>query len=192
MIALGATGSYGRGIGLITPGSGRVGSQWHTWIPLCLKGYSMTWIGSPVAPLFWVAKLATTAFGEAFSDFVLFDDYIGQHWAILIGLGVLIACLIACFATKRHTPVASCSKMFHRILSTMQFGAGPAGDDVRTPRITLRAGQLPRLAIVNLVDIGSPQCPGRTAATGHNAHESRERPPETADSRRHYSIVQQS
>ena len=73
---------------------------------------SLTPVGRPgramkipeATPLFWVAKLATTAFGEAFSDFIFFDDYIGQHRAILIGLGVLIACLIGQFATKRYIP----------------------------------------------------------------------------------------
>ncbi len=35
-------------------------------------------------PSFWGAKLATTAFGEAFSDFIFFNDYIGQHPAILM------------------------------------------------------------------------------------------------------------
>src|SRR5947209_2620631 len=32
-------------------------------------------------PSFWAGKLATTAFGEALSDFVFFNDYIGQHRA---------------------------------------------------------------------------------------------------------------
>jgi uncharacterized membrane-anchored protein len=56
-------------------------------------------------PSFWGAKLATTAFGEAFSDFVFFNDYIGQHPAILMGLGLLVVCLIAQFATKRYVPL---------------------------------------------------------------------------------------
>ena len=55
--------------------------------------------------MFWVTKLATTAFGEAFSDFVFFNDYIGQHLAVLLGLGLLVACLIAQFATRRYVPV---------------------------------------------------------------------------------------
>ena len=87
-------------------------------------GFLMTQTGSPVeatslafearphssmkvpeaTPLFWVAKLTTTAFGEAFSDFVFFNDYIGQYRAILIGLAFLIACLIGQFATKRYLP----------------------------------------------------------------------------------------
>lgn len=53
---------------------------------------------------FWIAKLATTAFGEAFSDFVFFNDYIGQHLAILLGLGFLALCLIAQFAVRRYIP----------------------------------------------------------------------------------------
>jgi uncharacterized membrane-anchored protein len=53
-------------------------------------------------PMFWLAKLTTTAFGEAFSDFVFFNDYLGQHRAILIGLGFLVVCLIGQFATKRY------------------------------------------------------------------------------------------
>ncbi len=54
---------------------------------------------------FWIAKLATTAFGEAFSDFIFFNDYIGQHVAILLGLGFLTLCLLAQFATRRYVPV---------------------------------------------------------------------------------------
>jgi uncharacterized membrane-anchored protein len=55
---------------------------------------------------FWIAKLATTAFGEAFSDFVFFNDYIGQHPAILMGLGLLAVCLVIQFTRKRYVPVA--------------------------------------------------------------------------------------
>jgi uncharacterized membrane-anchored protein len=51
---------------------------------------------------FWIAKLATTAFGEAFSDFVFFNDYIGQHLAILLGLGLLLVCLAIQFGTRRY------------------------------------------------------------------------------------------
>src|ERR1700709_2798330 len=58
-----------------------------------------------VTLIFWVAKLCTTAFGEAFSDFVFFNDYIGQHPAILMGLGLLLVCLVAQFATKRYVPL---------------------------------------------------------------------------------------
>jgi uncharacterized membrane-anchored protein len=54
--------------------------------------------------LFWVAKLATTAFGEAFSDFIFFNDSIGQHPAILMGLGLLVACLVVQFTTRRYVP----------------------------------------------------------------------------------------
>jgi uncharacterized membrane-anchored protein len=57
-----------------------------------------------VTPTFWVAKLATTAFGEAFSDFIFFNDYIGQHLAILMGLGFLVACLAVQLRTTRYTP----------------------------------------------------------------------------------------
>lgn len=51
---------------------------------------------------FWIAKLATTAFGEAFSDFVFFNDYVGQHLAILLGLGLLLVCLAIQFGTRRY------------------------------------------------------------------------------------------
>jgi uncharacterized membrane-anchored protein len=53
---------------------------------------------------FWIAKLATTAFGEAFSDFVFFNDYIGQHLAILLGLGFLAVCLAIQVTRKRYIP----------------------------------------------------------------------------------------
>jgi uncharacterized membrane-anchored protein len=54
---------------------------------------------------FWIAKLATTAFGEAFSDFVFFNDYIGQHLAILLGLGFLAICLAIQLTRRRYVPV---------------------------------------------------------------------------------------
>jgi uncharacterized membrane-anchored protein len=53
---------------------------------------------------FWVAKLLTTAFGEAFSDFVFFNDYLGQHVAILLGLVLLLGCLALQLRTTRYTP----------------------------------------------------------------------------------------
>ncbi len=37
-----------------------------------------------VTLIFWIAKLGTTCFGEAFSDYVFFNDYIGRIKAILI------------------------------------------------------------------------------------------------------------
>ena len=43
--------------------------------------------------IFWVAKLGTTAFGETFSDYIFFNDYIGRNTAILMGLGFLLVCL---------------------------------------------------------------------------------------------------
>jgi uncharacterized membrane-anchored protein len=54
--------------------------------------------------IFWIAKLSTTAFGEAFSDYVFFNDYIGQHPAMLMGLAFLAVCLILQFSTKRYVP----------------------------------------------------------------------------------------
>jgi uncharacterized membrane-anchored protein len=57
------------------------------------------------SPLFWAAKLATTAFGEAFSDFVFFNDAIGRNLAILMGLGFLVLCLVLQFSTRRYRPL---------------------------------------------------------------------------------------
>jgi uncharacterized membrane-anchored protein len=54
--------------------------------------------------IFWIAKLSTTAFGEAFSDYIFFNDYIGQHPAMLMGLAFLAVCLILQFSTKRYVP----------------------------------------------------------------------------------------
>ena len=54
-----------------------------------------------ITALFWVAKLLSTAFGEATSDYVFFNDYIGQHLAIVLGLGFLLGCLALQFLTKR-------------------------------------------------------------------------------------------
>ncbi|KPI20265.1 protein of unknown function DUF347 [Actinobacteria bacterium OK074] len=54
--------------------------------------------------IFWTAKLCTTGFGESFSDYVFFNDYIGQHLAMLMGLGLLLVCLAVQFTTKKYTP----------------------------------------------------------------------------------------
>ena len=57
-----------------------------------------------ITVIFWIAKLLTTAFGEAFSDFVFFNDYLGQHLAIVLGLAFLLICLAIQFATRKYTP----------------------------------------------------------------------------------------
>jgi len=54
--------------------------------------------------IFWIAKLGTTAFGEAFSDYIFFNDYIGRNPAILMGLGFLIVCLIIQLRTRKYVP----------------------------------------------------------------------------------------
>jgi uncharacterized membrane-anchored protein len=57
-----------------------------------------------VTLIFWVAKLATTAFGEAFSDYVFFNDYIGQHLAIVLGLALLLVALAVQLTRTRYIP----------------------------------------------------------------------------------------
>jgi uncharacterized membrane-anchored protein len=57
-----------------------------------------------VTLIFWIAKLATTCFGEAFSDYVFFNDYIGRIKAILMGLALLIVCYAIQMATTRYIP----------------------------------------------------------------------------------------
>lgn len=57
-----------------------------------------------VTIVFWVAKLCTTMFGEAFSDYVFFNDYIGQHLAILMGLCLLLGCLAVQISRTRYVP----------------------------------------------------------------------------------------
>ena len=54
--------------------------------------------------VFWAAKLLSTAFGESFSDFVFFNDFIGEHHAMLIGAALLGIMLVLQFRTKRYTP----------------------------------------------------------------------------------------
>jgi uncharacterized membrane-anchored protein len=58
-----------------------------------------------VALLFWIAKLATTCFGEAFSDYIFFNDYIGRTAAILMGLALILICYAIQMATKRYIPL---------------------------------------------------------------------------------------
>jgi uncharacterized membrane-anchored protein len=53
---------------------------------------------------FWIAKLSTTCFGEAFSDYVFFNDYIGRTKAILMGLALLIVCYAIQLATTKYIP----------------------------------------------------------------------------------------
>jgi len=57
-----------------------------------------------VTAIFWIAKLCTTIFGEAFSDYVFFNDYLGQHVAILLGLGALGVCLAVQLRVRRYVP----------------------------------------------------------------------------------------
>src|SRR6266700_5197088 len=55
--------------------------------------------------LFWIAKLGTTCFGEAFSDYVFFNDYIGRTAAILMGLALILVCYGIQLATKKYIPL---------------------------------------------------------------------------------------
>ena len=55
--------------------------------------------------LFWIAKLGTTCFGEAFSDYVFFNDYIGRTAAILMGLALILVCYAIQIATKQYIPL---------------------------------------------------------------------------------------
>lgn len=57
-----------------------------------------------VTLIFWIAKVATTCFGEAFSDYVFFNDYIGRVKAILMGLAFLIVCYAIQMATRKYIP----------------------------------------------------------------------------------------
>jgi uncharacterized membrane-anchored protein len=57
-----------------------------------------------VTIIFWMAKLCTTCFGESFSDYVFFNDYIGRNRAIVMGAALLLACLAAQVATRRYIP----------------------------------------------------------------------------------------
>ena len=54
--------------------------------------------------IFWIAKLLTTAFGEAFSDYIFFGHFFSKHVTILIGLGVLLTFLIIQLTTKKYIP----------------------------------------------------------------------------------------
>jgi len=54
--------------------------------------------------IFWIAKLLTTAFGESLSDYIFFNDFIGQYVAMFIGLSFLIILLIIQFSVKKYIP----------------------------------------------------------------------------------------
>ena len=58
-----------------------------------------------ITAAFWVAKLLTTAFGEAGSDFVFFNDYLGQHVAIVLGLVLLLVCVGVQLKTRAYRAV---------------------------------------------------------------------------------------
>lgn len=55
--------------------------------------------------LFWIAKLCTTCFGEAFSDYVFFNDYLGRTTAILMGLALILICYTIQIATTKYIPL---------------------------------------------------------------------------------------
>jgi uncharacterized membrane-anchored protein len=57
-----------------------------------------------VTMIFWIAKLCTTCFGESFSDYVFFNDYIGRNRAVTMGAALLLACLAVQVATRRYIP----------------------------------------------------------------------------------------
>ena len=54
--------------------------------------------------VFWIAKLLTTAFGEAFSDYIFFGHFFSEHVTILIGLGVLLILLAIQLTAKKYVP----------------------------------------------------------------------------------------
>src|SRR5882757_8475113 len=54
--------------------------------------------------IFWIAKLCTTGFGESFSDYVFFNDYIGQRAAMFMGLALLLVCLAVQISTTKYIP----------------------------------------------------------------------------------------
>ena len=55
--------------------------------------------------LFWVAKLATTCFGEAFSDYIFFNDYIGRNRAIIMGGILLLIAYGVQIAMRKYIPL---------------------------------------------------------------------------------------
>ena len=58
-----------------------------------------------VVLLFWIAKLCTTCFGEAFSDYVFFNDYLGRTAAILMGLALILICYTIQIAATKYIPL---------------------------------------------------------------------------------------
>src|SRR6266568_5974077 len=56
--------------------------------------------------LFWIAKLGTTCFGEAFSDYVFFNDYIGRVAAICMGGALILIAYGIQMWTKKYIPLA--------------------------------------------------------------------------------------
>jgi uncharacterized membrane-anchored protein len=57
-----------------------------------------------VTIIFWIAKLCTTCFGESFSDYVFFNDYLGRNKAIMMGAILLLVCFAVQMATRRYIP----------------------------------------------------------------------------------------
>lgn len=54
--------------------------------------------------MFWITKIMTTAMGESLSDYIFFNDYIGKHIAMLLGLGFLVITLVLQFTVKKYIP----------------------------------------------------------------------------------------
>ena len=57
--------------------------------------------------LFWIAKVGTTCFGEAFSDFVFFNDasWITRDRAIAAGAVLILIAYGIQIATKKYIPL---------------------------------------------------------------------------------------
>src|SRR5260370_38668389 len=55
--------------------------------------------------LFWIAKLGTTCFGEAFSDYIFFNDYIGRVAAICMGGALILIAYGIQMWTKKYIPL---------------------------------------------------------------------------------------
>ena len=63
--------------------------------------------------LFWIAKVGTTCFGEAFSGFVFFNDasWITRDRAIAAGAVLILITYGIQIATKKYTPISLWSGM---------------------------------------------------------------------------------
>ena len=70
---------------------------------------------------------------RAFSDYVFFNDYLGHHLAMLLGLGLLLVCLAVQVIRRRYIP----GIYWLAVTAVRIFGTMPADFSNKDPGMPL-------------------------------------------------------